>query len=478
MSVLFSSLCRALQLLVLQAIYGNNIKVLSEEGGLRSFQIHIYIETPDEITVSAKLHSSNDNAKFVGKSDVSVEKVGASNELFYTFKVHYLPPITLTCLLPKSYPSHLPPCFTVSIQWLGILSISSLCHMLDLIWMDQPGQEIVYQWVEWLQSSSLSYIGIDNEIILGSYGMPPYTGDRRAFSGITSPDSDVPFLMNYNDDKCRKIFSEILHECCICFSEYAGTQFIRLPCQHFFCSKCMESYASIHVKEGTINKLLCPDVKCGGLVPPNVLKRLLDNEDFERWETLMLQKTLESMSDVVYCPKCETVCLEDEDHHAQCSKCFFSFCTLCMDRRHVGITCMTPETKLQILQERQGSSQLKAEQRRREKEMINDILSVKEVLRDAKQCPSCKMAISRIEGCNKMVCNNCGQFFCYRCCKAIDGYDHFSDEGCELFPRAMVQAWEERINERQILGQVQVGLYADQVHTCPLCRQLNAKVRR
>lgn len=148
---------------------------------------------------------------------------------------------------------------------------------------------------------------------------------------------------------------------------------------------------------------------------------MLGDTDFERWEGLVLQKTLDSMADVAYCPRCETACLEDEKNNAQCSKCLFSFCTRCKDRRHIGERCITPEEKLLSLEERSKVRHLsKGNIGRRNTSLANEIIGVKEVLRCSVPCPHCGTAISRVSGCNHMRCGNCGKEFCYGCGNALD----------------------------------------------------------
>lgn len=178
-------------------------------------QIHVHIEVSYGIGITAKLNSSNDHNTASNKAD----------DFSYSFKVQYLPPIILTCLLPKSYPSHQPPHFIISVKWLDSTRISSLCSMLDSIWSEQQGQEVIYQWVEWLHGFSLSHLGFDKEITLGPYGMT-HVGDERAVSGVGSLDFDIPSLRSYNNERLHENFLKEMHECCICFNTYAGYFFI------------------------------------------------------------------------------------------------------------------------------------------------------------------------------------------------------------------------------------------------------------
>jgi E3 ubiquitin-protein ligase RNF14 len=126
-----------------------------------------------------------------------------------------------------------------------------------------------------------------------------------------------------------------------------GSNFIELPCQHLFCVKCLETLCRMHVKEGSVFQLICPETKCSASIPLYLLKKLLSEEEFERWDRLSLQKALDSMSDIVYCPRCGIGCLEDEDKNAQCLKCSFIFCSSCKDPRHPGKHCLTIEQKMQ-----------------------------------------------------------------------------------------------------------------------------------
>ncbi|MCL7027602.1 hypothetical protein MKW94_014090 [Papaver nudicaule] len=341
--------------------------------------------------------------------------------------------------------------------------------MLDTIWTGQSGQEIIYPWVDWLQNSSLSYLNVDDRIPLASSEKAGNARDRRAFSESVSPDVDIPYILNYNAGKCNEKFCQNLHECSICLSEYPGTKFVRLPCSHFFCRNCMDTYSTMYAKESL--EIPCPQMKCREPVPPGLVRSLLGDENFDKWELQMFYKTLDSMSDLVYCPRCDMACLEAEDHLAQCPQCFFTFCGLCGDRFHVEVQCMTSEEKLKFLQ-----------QQRKELDMINKLLNVEEIKRTTKQCPKCSMAITRTSGCNHMHCTRCQQDFCYKCgkayvkgkklCCAYFDFNHETDsEALERRHEVLLQQQGQKPNKMQADDPT-----SSRVHSCPLCSQMNAKV--
>lgn len=466
------------EVVALQAIFGEDFVVLEANEGLsQTRMISIHVEVSTNLNVFMKLQSYLNNTQnsiprlpvpeWAASSDDSDLNVGRPVDKLHVCTLQFLPPIHLVYRLPRSYPSHSPPTFILSACWLNHRMLSSLCQVLDTLWEQQAGEVVIYSWAEWLRSSCLSHLGITDQLDLDICEKDGQ--DKRALS---TPDVDIPWLVHYNEEQENNEFLKAVHTCFICFTEQLGKDFVRLACKHNFCYECMLSYAKINVKEGTVKKLQCPDTSCKSVIPPSILKHLLEEDEFNRWECLVLQKTLDSMVDVVYCPRCEIMCIEDEDHHAQCSGCFFSFCSLCKGSRHVGQDCMSTEARLRILQERQEVSKSGEARRRREQDIVNELLSMKYMQQETKQCPSCKMAISKVEGCNKVTCANCGQYICYRCNKAIEGYDHFR-EGCVLFDQSEIERWEYQMNVRQ-------GAHNDASEhwrPCPNCRQLNLKIQ-
>ncbi|KAK1685118.1 hypothetical protein QYE76_045966 [Lolium multiflorum] len=139
-------------------------------------------------------------------------------------------------------------------------------------------------------------------------------------------------------------------------------------------------------------------------------------------------------------------------------------CMICLNQTK-GKQCLTPEQKLQ---------RRKASGRMTEKEVAQELLNIKELYKDVRLCPNCRIAIAKSEGCNKMVCGNCGQFFCFRCGKAIAGYDHFRN--CRLFEARDTAEWEREMDQLQFGNQMRNMLKPlGAVVRCPRCREKTFK---
>ena len=48
---------------------------------------------------------------------------------------------------------------------------------------------------------------------------------------------------------------------------------VRLPCGHQNCAGCLRQHCSVHVKEGTLHRLVCPEPGCRAALPPQVRRR-------------------------------------------------------------------------------------------------------------------------------------------------------------------------------------------------------------
>jgi E3 ubiquitin-protein ligase RNF14 len=93
---------------------------------------------------------------------------------------------------------------------MDVAQVSQLWEMLDTIWAELKGHEVVYQWVEWLRDSSRSHLWFDGKITLGP---DIVTHDRynHAISRTNSLEAVIPLMMSYSSKKQYQAFLEDLH---------------------------------------------------------------------------------------------------------------------------------------------------------------------------------------------------------------------------------------------------------------------------
>ena len=331
-----------------------------------------------------------DPAANVVPGETAKPRLNRSVSGFAEVEVQHLPPVQLQLKLPAGYPSSEPPDFRLSCSWMDLDSLSAFCRSLDDQWEQAKGSAIIYTWVDVLRQEVLELILKNRGALAGKVfltlkaidGLP--TSDPRAESNCTDPVQTLLDLLMYDKGKRLDIWSQQQHVCNVCFCEHPGSHFVHLGgCSHAFCKTCVKTMAEIHVNEGSIADLVCPETGCRAEIAPSALMQVLDEPGYERWQTLKLRRAL-TTANLVLCPRCEEMGMEtpvlpdpvsDSDQLAslppvaRCGRCEYVFCATCLSLYHGTEPCLAPEERAQqVAMRRLGTATSVAEKRKLKRE--------------------------------------------------------------------------------------------------------------
>jgi E3 ubiquitin-protein ligase RNF14 len=418
-----------------------------------------------------------------------------------THRVAALPPIFLEFIFPRRYPSREAPKFVIRSDWLSNSHLSAMCARLDAIWEDQRpnGEPIVYEWTQWIKNDAMRDVLLNAQgaLDVSARGLGWADGefevDARAVVTARDANEAVFTILRADAHARRRAFLiSCDNSCSMCLADdIKGVDVRRVSsaCAHTYCVECVTRMARVHVSEGSVLRLVCPECSCA--FDPHVLRAILNHDEYEKYEATLLARTLDSMADLVYCPRCEHPVIEEEDQNfGRCPGCFFAFCTLCRASWHAGSECLNAEQKLAVLEaRRRGDSKMSEEALRQYKEQIADASAAAYVERNGRKCPVCGQGVEKNEGCNKMTCA-CGAYFCWKCGQKLegDGYSHYRNVNgepgtstCQLFDLDAIEAWERDMAALRVDGRAPRAPRAPRaadVISCIRCKAQNVAFDR
>ncbi|PRD22728.1 UNVERIFIED_CONTAM: Rnf14 [Trichonephila clavipes] len=478
-----------MELLALQNIFGERDFIVDEMNP-PSGRLNAHIRLPQTFLIRYKLTSTRDGKLDEQNNETSVDA---------SVQVEHLPPLNLLFRFPETYPEQTCPAFLLSCNWLTLQQLSDICRHLESLWVESK-DAILYTWSQFLQEETLDFLnitdylditellkfniqdnivhhglseedennlsnseatGFSNQTLQNNYNLsklqnikPTVSGgygpiDARAFNDLSHGRTLIQHLKEYNEFKKEDIFKNTSHVCEICYSTKEGSEFVIFrTCKHFFCNECMKSFFEVQIQEGNVNSLHCPEGECKTQADGSMVKQVVRRELYEKYDKMMLSRSLEDMTDVTFCPRQACQCpvlLDISGRMGRCPACDFVFCPFCNMAFHGIAACVFKEEKKLILYEEytNGSKAVQEELEKRYgkhvlKSLVEETLSENWKDTNSKNCPHCKACIQKDEGCNKMTCFKCGSYFCWLCgslLKHSDPYEHFrrADSECTLF---------------------------------------------
>ncbi|XP_060747342.1 E3 ubiquitin-protein ligase RNF14 [Tachysurus vachellii] len=393
-------------------------------------------------------------------------KLLVSGETSVEYHVSFLPPLVLSFELPVDYPSSAAPVFTLSSKWLSRLQLTSLCKRLDKLWEENHGSVVLFTWIQFLKEEALDFLGLQSPLEIPSNSSKHFQLERgrtdgaarleesggaekkkmsqldpRAVLEAVSRHDLLRQLLDFDEAQKQKVFDSKVFFCGICITEKLGSSCVMFKeCQHVHCRDCVREFFQVQIRDGKVQCLTCPEPECTSVATPSQVKLLVEADEFARYDRLLLQNSLDLMADVVYCPRtscCMAVLLEPNSTMGLCPSCQYVFCILCKHAYHGLSHCIPSVDGLHNLPEEYlaaSEEEKKFLEQRFGKKVIQraveESFSMKWLDENSKNCPRCNMHIQKMQGCNKMTCTSCHQFFCWLCLtplSRVNPYSHFNN---------------------------------------------------
>ena len=186
--------------------------------------------------------------------------------------LQHLPPVSLQVELPERYPLYSAPTFWLVCPWITPGELGAVRRALEALWeQEASGGAVCFLWYEFLQHSVLELLG--------------FAGGELRLKARNARDGEgvAVQLVQYNERRKHLDFCRASHRCGVCLEERLGAEMhVLQPCRHHFCRACISDLCELHVREGSIDKLQCPEPSCRAELGPGLLRRVLSEDLFLR----------------------------------------------------------------------------------------------------------------------------------------------------------------------------------------------------
>eukprot|EP00045_Choanoeca_perplexa_P008035 m.73512 g.73512 ORF g.73512 m.73512 type:complete len:496 (-) comp14330_c0_seq2:46-1533(-) len=430
---------REAELEVLEAIFSEKVEENTEsfvsvtnEDGSHSGQLTIcpILEDSVELIIPLKVASKLDD----------LPRNSTQHPEHFSVPLDYLPPVTINYSLPVLYPQSKRPTMTLSSTFLSESQLFHVYKKLQSISRDNAGEVTLYEFATFIHEDAMALLNITDQLH-PKLSKRDHGHALPVVQEVATPVELFKIILAYDQARRQQVFDQGEHECAICLEDKPGSDCFRLSCQDVFCQACLQAHFTTKIMDGNVQDIGCPNPNCEAQALSHEIQKLVTQELFNRFDDLLLKKTLARMADVIYCPRpfCQSAVVHDDADGkvAECPACHYVFCTLCQRTSHGTNPCALNDLK-RVLEAYQTASPSEREAMEKQygdrlQQSLDELETMILIQGTSKPCPGCRALIAKTSGCNKMICTQCSRPFCWLCEASLDvknPYAHFSAGRC------------------------------------------------